>query len=76
VFGTGHSYVFPCARTDDGWVRIMRIILLRLDLNRSAVIIGRAGSDYELAPWCLFFGSHQLADRSDCIDDSPTTACS
>jgi hypothetical protein len=27
VFGTGHSYVFPCARTDDAWVRIMRIIL-------------------------------------------------
>jgi hypothetical protein len=72
VFGTGHSYVFPCARTGDAWVRIIRIILLSLDLNRSAVTIGRAGNDYEVAPWYFFFGSHQLADRSDCIDDGRT----
>jgi hypothetical protein len=35
-------------------------------------MIGRAGSDYEVAPWYLFFGSHQLADRSDCTDDGRT----
>jgi len=49
-----------------------RVALLGLDLNRSAVIIGRARNDYEVAPWRFFFASHQLADRPDRVDDGRT----
>jgi hypothetical protein len=43
-----------------------------LDLNRSAVIIGGAGNDYQVATRHFFRALHRLADWSDRIDDGGT----
>jgi hypothetical protein len=40
----------------------VRIRLLRLDLNRSAVIIGRAGNDQQVTPFLLGISAQDKID--------------
>jgi hypothetical protein len=46
--------------------------LFALDLNGNAVVIGGARNDHQVATWDLVLAAHQLADRSDCINDGCT----
>jgi hypothetical protein len=50
-----------------GYVRTY--YLFTLDLNGNAVVIGGARNDHEVATWDLVLAAHQLADRSDRIND-------
>src|SRR5580704_1632944 len=43
--------------------------LLLLDLNRSAVLVGRTRSDHEIATLDFVLTAHDLADWSDRVDD-------
>ena len=46
-----------------------RNLLFALDLNGTAVAIAGTGEDHQIARGGLVLAAHQLADRSDCIDD-------
>ena len=49
--------------------RIRTYYLFTLDLNGNAVVIGDARNDHQVATWGLVLAAHQLADRSDRIND-------